>query len=187
MKILGKIIKELSNLRQSVLRKLLRPLFAECGKGVKFFPASSYFNYKNISVSDNVYIGQGAFMLAQLSHIYIGRDTAIGPNCTIIGGDHRFDIVGKPINCYSQADKLPQNDQDVRIEEDVWLGCNVTILKGVTIGRGCVVAAGAVVTKSLPPYSIAAGVPAKVIKQRFTPEEIVEHERVIALSRAQGK
>lgn len=179
MKIFGKICKEMANLRQSILRKVMRPLFAKCGKGVTFFPATSYFNYKNISIEDNVYIGQGAFMLSQLSHIYIGRNTAIGPNCTIIGGDHRFDIVGKPINCYTNADKLPENDQDVHIGEDVWFGCNVTILKGVTVGRGCVVAAGAVVTKSLPPYSIAGGVPAKIIKQRFTPEQIAEHERLM--------
>lgn len=55
----------------------------------------------------------------------------------------------------------------------------MTILKGVTIGRGSVVAAGAVVTKSCPPYSIIGGVPAKVIKQRFSPEEIVKHESIL--------
>ena len=59
------------------------------------------------------------------------------------------------------------------------VGCNVTILKGVTIGRGSVVAAGAVVTKSCPPYSIIGGVPAKIIKQRFTIDEIVKHEEIL--------
>ena len=58
-------------------------------------------------------------------------------------------------------------DQPVVIEEEVWCGANVTILKGVTIGRGSVVAAGAVVTKSCPPYSIIGGVPAKVLRKRF--------------------
>ena len=56
---------------------------------------------------------------------------------------------------------------------------NSTILKGVTIGRGCIVAAGAVVNKSTPPYSIVGGVPAKVLKMRFTEEEIIEHERIL--------
>lgn len=65
------------------------------------------------------------------------------------------------------------------IENDVWCGANVTILKGVTIGRGSVVAAGAVVTKSFPPYNIIGGVPAKLLKMRFTPEQIAEHERLI--------
>lgn len=62
----------------------------------------------------------------------------------------------------------------------MWIGCNVTIFKGVTIGRGCVVAAGAVVTKSCPPYSVIGGVPAKVIKKRFTEEKIIKHEELLA-------
>lgn len=178
-KIFGKIIIELSNFRQSIMRRIMKGCFAHCGKKITFFPIGSYFNYKKISIGENVYIGPRAFMLAHLSHIYIGRNTAIGPNCTIIGGNHRFDIVGKPINCYKDADKRPQDDVDVYIGEDVWLGCNVTVLSGVNIGRGCIVAAGAVVNKSLPPYSIAGGVPAKVIKQRFSPEEIIEHEALM--------
>lgn len=162
------------------MRLLMRPLFAACGRNLVFFPTKSYFDYKHISVGDNVYIGPGAFMLAALSHIHIGSNTAIGPHVTVIGGDHRFDIVGKPINCYTQRDKLPENDRDVVIGEDVWIGSGVTILKGVTINRGCIVAAGAVVTKSPPPYSIVGGVPAKVIGQRFDAEQIVEHERIMS-------
>ena len=52
----------------------------------------------------------------------------------------------------------------------------MTILSGVTIGRGCVVAAGSVVNKSIPPYSIVGGVPVKIIRFRFTVDEIIEHE-----------
>ena len=65
------------------------------------------------------------------------------------------------------------------VEDGCWIGANVTILKGVTIGRGSVVAAGAVVTRSCPPYSIVGGVPARVIKPRFTAEEIEEHESLL--------
>ena len=72
-------------------------------------------------------------------------------------------------------------DQPVVIEDDVWCGANVTILKGVTIGHGSVVAAGAVVTKSFPPYSIIGGIPAKLLKMRFTEEEIMEHERMLTV------
>lgn len=75
-------------------------------------------------------------------------------------------------------EKLPENDMPVVIEDDVWCGANVIILKGVTIGHGSVVAAGAVVTKSFPPYSIIGGVPAKLIRMRFTPEQIEDHERL---------
>lgn len=67
-------------------------------------------------------------------------------------------------------------DKDVIIEEDVWIGCNVTLLAGVTIGRGTTVAAGAVVSKSMPPYCICGGVPAKFIKFYWTIDQILEHE-----------
>lgn len=74
---------------------------------------------------------------------------------------------------------MPENDKDVIIEDGVWVGCNVTILKGVHIGKGSVIAAGSIVTKDVPPYSIVGGNPAKVIKFRFTEEQIKEHERIL--------
>lgn len=58
-------------------------------------------------------------------------------------------------------------DGDIIIEDDVWLGHSVTVCAGVTIGRGSVIGAGAVVTRDVPPYSIAVGAPAKVIKSRI--------------------
>ena len=76
-------------------------------------------------------------------------------------------------------DKLDINqkfDQNIIIEEDVWTGANVVILKGVHIGRGAIIAAGAIVTKNLPPYCIAGGVPAKFIKFKWTIDEVLEHE-----------
>ena len=95
------------------------------------------------------------------------------------GGDHRIDVVGKHIYEIGHEQKLPENDQDVIIEEGVWIGCNVTILKGVTIGRGSVIAAGALVTKNVPPYAIVGGVPASIIKYRFNNDDIEKHERIL--------
>lgn len=78
---------------------------------------------------------------------------------------------------FTDEDKRPQDDKDVVIEDDVWVGTNVTILKGVTLGRGCIIAAGAVVTKSVPPYVIYGGVPAKLIGLRFKNiDEVKKHE-----------
>ena len=77
----------------------------------------------------------------------------------------------------TEENKPDGYDHDVTIEEDVWIGSNVTILSGVTIGRGTTVAAGAVVSKSMPPYCICGGVPAKVIKFYWTIDQILEHEK----------
>lgn len=67
-------------------------------------------------------------------------------------------------------------DKDVVVEEDVWLGANVTLLPGVTIGRGATVGAGSVCIKSVPPYAVVMGNPAKVVGFNYAPEKVIEHE-----------
>ena len=95
---------------------------------------------------------------------------------TVVTGNHAL-IKGRFFKQITEAEKPKGLDKDVVVEEDVWIGCNVTLLSGVTVGRGSVIAAGAVVTKSCPPYSLLGGVPAKVIKIRMSVDEILEHER----------
>lgn len=152
-----------------------------CGKGVYIRPMSSDFKgIENWSVGDGTSIPKGSTFYCTNAPLTIGKKVIFGPHPTIITGDHRIDIIGKHIIDVADEEKLPENDLPVVIEDGVWCGANVTILKGVTIGRGSVVAAGAVVTKSCAPYSIIGGVPAKLIKMRFTPEEIIEHEKQLA-------
>lgn len=134
--------------------------------------------FHNIVMDDYVSIGPGTTIYTTGAKLIIKHHVVIGPNLTVITGDHNASVLGNYI-CETMQ-KRPEDDQDVIIESDVWIGCNVTILKGVTIGKGSVVAAGAVVTKSCPPYSVIGGVPAKVIKKRFTEDEIVKHEDLLA-------
>jgi len=151
-----------------------------CGKGVYLRPMSSDIKgLWNLSIGDYTSIPKGSTFYCTIAPLTIGSKVIFGPNPTIITGDHRIDLVGKYIIDVTDAEKGPEHDAPVVIEDDVWCGANVTILKGVTIGRGSVVAAGAVVTKNFPPYSIIGGVPAKLIKMRFTPEEIEAHERIL--------
>lgn len=147
-----------------------------CGRHVYLRPFSSDFKgLWNMSVGDYTSIPKGATFFCTEAPLTIGKKVIFGPHPTIITGDHRIDIVGKYI--MDSNEKLTENDAPVVIEDDVWAGANVTILKGVTIGHGSVIAAGAVVTKSCPPYSVIGGIPARVLKMRFTEEEIMEHER----------
>lgn len=147
-----------------------------CGKGVYLRPMSSDFKgLWNMSIGEGSSIPKGSTFYCTEVPLTIGKKVIFGPSPTIITGDHRIDVIGKYI--MDSHEKLPENDAPVVIEDDVWCGANVTILKGVIIGRGSVIAAGAVVTKSCPPYSIMGGVPAKVLKYRFTIDEAIEHER----------
>ncbi|MBR1464054.1 MAG: acyltransferase [Prevotella sp.] len=152
-----------------------------CGKGVYLRPSKSDFKgLWNLCIGDGTSIPKGSVFYCTEAPLTIGKKVVFGPNPTIITGDHRIDVVGKYI--LDNTEKLPENDLPVVIEDDVWCGANVTILKGVTIGRGSVIAAGAVVTHSIPPYSIAGGIPAREIKKRFTKEQIIEHEKFLILN-----
>ena len=140
-----------------------------CGNGVYLRPMSSDFKgLENLSIGDGTSIPKGATFYCTKAPLTIGKKVIFGPKPTIITGDHRIDIQGKYIIDITDDEKLPENDQPVTIEDGCWIGANVTILKGVTIGHDSVVAAGSVVTKSCEPYSIIGGVPAKLIRRRFT-------------------
>ena len=146
-----------------------------CGRKVIIRPSSSvYFGLENLSIGNDVSIPRFAHIFCTDAPLTIGNKVVFGPAPTIVTGNHRIDVVGKYI--VDSHEKLPDNDKEVIIEDDIWIGANVTILMGVTIGRGSVVAAGAVVHKSCPPYSIVGGIPAKLIKYRFTIDEVIVHE-----------
>jgi len=151
-----------------------------CGKNVHIRPTQSTIKgVENMSIGDNCLIQKGVMIFCTRAPLIIGNNVGIGPNSTLITGDHRTDIIGKFLMEVSDAEKLPENDQPIVIEDDVWTGANITILKGVTIGHGSVIAAGSVVTRSFPPYSIIGGVPAKLIKRRFSEEEMKENDRIL--------
>ncbi len=177
-KILLLIIRLFRGVPNVLCRYALRPQFKSIGTNVKF----SYLNSRleklsNISIGSDVYIGPFAVFLCTESNIRIGNKVLFGPNVTMIAGDHRVTDVGRYI--FDVTDKKPEDDKDIVIEDDVWIATNTTILKGVTIGRGAVVAAGSLVIKDVPPYAVVGGVPAKILKYRFTEDQIMQHEMLL--------
>ena len=146
---------------------IIKSSFGKCGKKVRVPRCCDFSGIENIYIGNNVALGVRLTVLSTNAKLIIGDDVMMGPNVTMITGNHRIDILDKPMICVTDSEKLPENDQDIVIENDVWIGANVIILKGVKIGQGSVIAAGAVVTKDVPPYTIAGGCPAKVIKNRF--------------------
>ena len=106
------------------------------------------------------------------------RLSNIAEHFTVHTGNHAR-LIGRYVTDITESNKPDGYDKDVIIENDVWIGCNVTILSGVHIGRGSTIAAGAVVNKDIPPYCVAGGIPARVIKPYWTVEEIIEHEKML--------
>ncbi len=158
--------------------RLLAPIYQHRGKHSVIHRSARMDTppYRIFSLGDYSVIESFACINNAVGDVMIGNHTRIGLHNTIIGPveigshvnlaqgitvtalNHNFDDTQKRI------DEQGVSTIPVTIEDDVWVGANAVILPGVTIGNHCVVAAGAVVTKDVPPHSLVAGVPAKVIK-----------------------
>lgn len=108
----------------------------------------------------------------------VKKHSSAAEGLKVITGNHERRI-GAFFRHIKQEDKAGGLDADVIVEEDCWIGVNVTLLMGVTIRRGTTVAAGAVVGKSTAPYSIVGGIPAKHIKFYWTIDQILKHEEAL--------
>ena len=165
------------------VRWFLNPLIHHKGKHslirrrtrMDILPFNKFHLGDNSTIEDFTTINNG------VGDIYIGDRTRIGLGCTLIGhvrigNDIRLaqNIVMSGLNHNYEDIALPISDQGVTtspitIEDETWLGANCVVLPGVTIGKHCVIADGSIVTKDIPPYSVAAGNPARVLKQ-YNPE-----------------
>lgn len=165
-------------LKRRLLMVVLRPLFARHGSDFWFDPAGAY-SFGSISVGDHVFLGPGASLTATRSTIVIGSRVMFGPEVVVRGGNHTTALIGRFMSDVKEAEKRPEDDLGVVIEDDVWIGTRAIILHGVTVGRGAVVGAAALVTKSVPPYAVVGGVPARLIKFRWDVDTILRHESEI--------
>lgn len=129
-----------------------------------------------VTLGDYSYINSGKCYLAN-----IGKFCSIGQNVKIGGfATHPQNISTHPSFFHSNpqigisfnVDETHKDYIPIEIGNDVWIGDNVFVIDGVNIGTGSIIGAGAIVTKNIPPYSIAAGVPAKIIRKRFDDNEI---------------
>jgi acetyltransferase-like isoleucine patch superfamily enzyme len=133
-----------------------RNLWLSCGG-----PTGSGTGY--FEIGDYSYIGCNAVMGAGGGGIKIGNNVLIGQSVNMHSESHVIEDTSVPIRDQGIS------YQGIVIEDDVWIGSKATILDGVVIGKGAVIGASSVVTKSIPPYGIAVGVPAKVIAMRDNP------------------
>ena len=136
-------------------RFVAEELFGSAGIGASVQQGFNCDNGKNIHVGDHLIINYGCTIL-DVAEVTMGDWVMIGPHVLI-------STVNPPLSPRGRRNRLGIA-KPVHIGDDVWIGGHATILPGVIIGDGAVVAAGAVVTKDVPPYTVVAGVPARVIK-----------------------
>ena len=169
------------DLKESFVKSFFRQTYSRYLKTKYRFPhLGEGFRWGNrwkirpgfVSAGDFVFVGSYAWINYPT---VIGDLTLIAPYFKEAGNDHGFTKPGVPIRILDTLDQ----DKVTIIGSDVWIGLNVTLVQGVKIGRGSIVATGSVVTKDVSPYSIVGGVPARLIKQRFSEEQIAVHENLL--------
>lgn len=137
-----------------------RLYFEHCGDGADIG--------RKVKLSSGISIGShsgiGDFCYFQ-GRVKIGDYVMMAPECAFIAANHNFADTQKPMCCQGTLER------GITVGNDVWFGYRVIVLDGVTIGNGVIVAAGSVVTKDIPDYAIAGGVPARVIRYRTKQEE----------------
>lgn len=151
--------------------------FGYIASDVTITPPTIIDNPKNVFLYGNNGLNH-AVVLATHAKFIMKKNSGAAYGLKVSTGNHGR-IVGTPYRCIKENQKSKDLDNDVVVESDVWIGMNVTLLSGVTIGRGSTIAAGAVVSKSMPPYCVCGGVPAKFIKFYWTIEQILEHEEKV--------
>ncbi|MBD3348108.1 MAG: hypothetical protein GF400_02795 [Candidatus Eisenbacteria bacterium] len=128
-----------------------------------------------IFLGSRVAISRGAVVSAR-AVVRIGDDALIGPYAMITSSNHEYRDPATPIRSQKHV------SAPVEIGEDVWIGGHAIVLPGTLVGRGAVVAAGAVVTGDVPPYSVVAGVPARVIGHRGEKRRAVSDQYILTAS-----
>jgi len=138
----------------------VRRLAKRCGKKVLIFPGCMLFWLENCEIGENVTIHDFCYVDG-VGGVVIGDNVRIAHNCSIISGQHRYDVPGKTIFESGYVMGL------IEIGSDVWLATGAVVTPGVKIGQGAVIGANSVVTKDVQSYSVTAGIPARFLKHRF--------------------
>ena len=134
---------------------LLRSLIGRMGRNVVIL-SPFYCDYgSQISIGDDTYINFNMTILDE-APVTIGSHVFIGPGCHLLTAVHPLDV--------EERNKGTEKALPITIGDNVWFGGNVTVLPGVTIGEGSVIGAGSVVTRNIPPHTVCAGNPARIIR-----------------------
>lgn len=133
---------------------------------------------KSVSMEADTRLRGGTkILVSKKCRVSIKRYSVVGMNCMIVANKH-ISTVGIP-HILLGASGINDQINDIVIEEDTWIGSNVTIMGNITIGRGSLVGACSLVTKSIPPYAVVVGSPAKIVAVKFSIDQIMAHEQIL--------
>lgn len=156
---------------------ILKKRLGKCGKDVVISLPCRMAIPKNVYMSDYTLIQPNCSFIMNKGKVFIGKWSCISSNTTIITTNHvpTVGINHRMLGRYHINDK----DLDIHIGDDCWVGAGVILMSGANMGRGSIAAAGAVVNKSVPPYAVVAGIPARIIASVFSKEQIIKHEKCL--------
>lgn len=167
----------LNEIRKVYLLNKFRRMWSKNNPNNDTIP-NAIFDMDTVNVGDYSYGELNIVSFDNKTRLHIGRFVSIAQNVTfLLDVEHHVDhLMTYPFKAKILLDPTPEtfSKGDIIVDDDVWIGYGATIMSGVHIGQGAVIAAGAVVTKDVPSYSIVGGVPAKIIKFRFT-SPVIEH------------
>lgn len=149
-----------------------------CGKGT-YFGRDILVRPGCVSIGVKSFVGSRCWLA---SRVQIGNYVMLAGSVAIVGGDHKYDLVGVPMILSGRDENLT-----TVINDDVWIGFGTIVMHGVTIGEGAIVAAGSIITKDVLPYSIVGGAPARLIRMRFNESQAAIHREKLTLRRAQER
>ena len=171
-----------NNLFLSSINGLHRYFFGVRRKDFGFIDRTAYVRFPirvkepwNVYLYENCHIMGGSCISAAKAKFVMKKNSGSAENLMVVTTSHP-PILGEWFMVSGRGNKDAEA-KDIIIEEDVWIAANVTLLMGTHIGRGANIGAGAVVRNEIPPYSVVIGNPAKVVGFKFTPSEIIEHEK----------
>jgi len=136
---------------------LYRSAGYQVSRSCRIISSAQIYGSCQVTIGDDTFIGHHVLISGGESRIEIGRFVDVGPRVCIVSGTHAIDMDG-PHSAGAGCSK------DIVIEDGVWIGANSTILGGVRLGRKCVIGAGSVVTRNIPPFALAVGVPCRAVK-----------------------
>lgn len=147
------------------------------GKRVVLHRPQLCSNPKNLLMYDDTSLMKGWSLISHTGKLVIKEHSTAASGLVAITGNHHRTVGVKLLE--TTRARVGDVESDIILEEEVWIGANVTLFPGVKIGRGASISAGSVVSHPIPPYAIVKGNPAKIVGFNFTPEEVLEHEKTI--------